>query len=75
MKNKLGDLNNHLFEQIERLNDDDLTGDDLVREINRAHAIAGLSQQVIANGKLALDAAKALHEFPNMKKAPMLLLE
>ena len=27
MKNTLGDLNNHLFAQLEKLGDDDLTGD------------------------------------------------
>lgn len=28
-KNKLEDLNNHLFEQLERLNDDDLSSEDI----------------------------------------------
>ena len=33
MKNTLADLNNHLFEQMERLNDDDLNNEELDKEI------------------------------------------
>ena len=36
MKNTLGDLNNILFEELERLNDDDLKGDELQQEMNRS---------------------------------------
>lgn len=35
MKNKPVDLNNHLFAQLERLGDEDLSGDDLKQEIER----------------------------------------
>jgi hypothetical protein len=73
MKNKLSDLNNHLFEQIERLNDDDLKGDDLTTEIRRAQAMCNVAGQIIANGRLVLDAAKASDELPGVSKVPMLL--
>lgn len=43
MKNKLVDLNNHLFEQLERLNDDELTDADLEKEIKRSKAMACIS--------------------------------
>jgi hypothetical protein len=53
------DLNNHLFEQLERLNDDDLKGDALKEEIERARAVASIATQIIANGSLALKAKTA----------------
>ena len=58
MKNTLADLNNHLFEQLERLNDDDLKGEDLQVEMERAKAMTSIAQQIISNGSLALQAEK-----------------
>jgi hypothetical protein len=73
MKNKLSDLNNHLFEQIERLNDDDLKGEDLTQEIHRAQAMCSVAGQVIAAGRLVLDASRAADELPGIHKHPLLL--
>jgi len=56
MKNTLGDLNNHLFAQLERLSDEDLKGEQLQEEIVRAKAVTGLASQIIANGTLVLKA-------------------
>ena len=56
MQNTLGDLNNHLFAQLERLGDEGIKGDDLREEIGRAKAITGIASQIIANGNLALRA-------------------
>ncbi|QRN86013.1 hypothetical protein JR334_01915 [Clostridia bacterium] len=58
MRNTLGDLNNYLFEQIERLNDDELEGDSLQGEITRAKAVCTVATQIVNNGKLILDARK-----------------
>lgn len=59
MKNTLGDLNNHLFAQLERLSDEELKGDALQEEINRAKAVNSVAAQIIANGNLVLDAKKS----------------
>lgn len=58
MKNTLGDLNNHLFEQMERLNDDELTGEELENELNRTKGMATMSSNIINNANLMLRAAE-----------------
>ena len=50
MKNTLGDLNNHLFAQLEKLGDDDLTGEELESELKRTDAICDISEQIIKSG-------------------------
>lgn len=71
MKNKLVDLNNHLFAQLERLNDEDLKGDALVEEISRAKAVTNVAQQIVNNGNLVLNAIKAKEEyFPTNRALP-----
>lgn len=49
--NKLSDLNNHLFEELERLNDESLTGDKLQEERERAKSMANIAQTIINNGR------------------------
>ncbi|SNZ14519.1 hypothetical protein SAMN05421503_2441 [Terribacillus aidingensis] len=58
MKNTLGDLNNHLFAQLERLSDEDLIGEKLSEEINRARSINDVAARIISNGSLVLEAQK-----------------
>lgn len=58
VRNTLGDLNNHLFEQLERLNDDDLTGEELKQEIQRSNAISNVAKQIIGNANTVLNAQK-----------------
>jgi len=62
MKNKLTDLNDHLFAQLERLSDDDLKGEELQTEIQRAQAITCVAKQIINNGQLVLHAHKAVSD-------------
>ena len=61
MKNTLGDLNNHLFAQLERLNDEDIKGEALREELERAKAITGIASQIIANGTLVLKAKEFMY--------------
>ena len=63
MKNTLGDLNNYLFEQLERLQDDELTDEQLEREITRSKAVQGIAKTIIENGALALSAKKHMDEY------------
>lgn len=64
MKNDLNSLNNYLFEQLERLNDDEELKQDgvLEKELKRAKAIAGISTAIVNNAKLVLDAKKYANE-------------
>lgn len=63
MKNKLTDLNNHLFTQLERLNDEDISAEDLDMEIKRAEAMTKVATQIIESSNLSLRAASLVAEY------------
>ncbi len=58
MKNKLGDLNDHLFAQLERLSDENMDPKEMAQEVRRAKAIVGVSDQIVENATLKIRAAK-----------------
>lgn len=58
MKNTLGDLNNHLFAQLERLNDEEIEGERLKEEIARAKSITDVASKIIDNANTVLNAKK-----------------
>jgi hypothetical protein len=62
MKNKLVDLNNHLFAQLELLSDETITADNLAKEIQRTDAISKVATQIIDTANVAIDAAKLVAE-------------
>jgi hypothetical protein len=72
MKNKLIDLNNHLFAQLERLSDENLTPENLQQEIQRSHAIKVISREIIDNARLALDAQVKIKEY-QLTDSPIML--
>lgn len=75
MKNTLGDLNNHLFEALERLNDMDLKGEELQREIERGNAMSKLASQIVANASLVLKAQTAYADTMAVGSKPPKMLE
>ena len=72
MKNTLVHLQNHLFELIETLNDQDLTGDDLDREIKRAQAVNDLARTAVTNGALMVKCADTLYGVPISDEVPLI---
>ncbi len=71
-KNTLSDLNDHLFAQLERLGDEDLTQEQLKEEMERAKAINGVAKNIIDNAKTALEGAMFSYEkLPSNKPIPV----
>lgn len=66
MRNSLTDLNNHLFEQLERLNDEELKGEELKEEITRSKTIENVAKQIINNGRLVLDSQRFIDDRLNV---------
>lgn len=62
MKNRLSDLNDHLFAQLERLSDEDLTAEQIEQEAKRGEAIVATADAIIRNAALQINAAKIAFE-------------
>jgi len=75
MKNDLKALNDYLFEELERLNDnEELESDEqLEREIKRSKAITNVAQSIIDNANLVLSAQKYSNEYGGKKEMPKML--
>ena len=74
-KNKLVDLNDHLFAQMERLNKEDMSPEEMESEIARTKAMCGLAGTVIDLGRLDLEGWKLRAEFAAPPDRDPLLLE
>lgn len=74
-KNTLGDLNGYLFEQLEKLNDEDLKGEKLEEELKRNKAITDVAKNIIQNGNLVLQARKFADERLDIDKDSPKMLE
>lgn len=63
MNNKLTDLNNFLFAQMERLDEEDIDTETLEKEIKRTKAIKEIGTAIVENARLALDAQKFIVDY------------
>lgn len=75
MKNKLIDLNNHLFAQLERLSDEDLDAEKIEVECKRAEAIVSISDQICRGADLTLKAIKLVADHGDRFKPHLTMLE
>lgn len=57
-KNKLSDLRDHIFSALERIDDDQLSPEQLENEIKKANAVANLSSMIIQSAKIEVDFIK-----------------
>lgn len=63
MKNTLADLNNYLFEAIERINDDDASEEQLEKELKKAKATCDVGRAIIDNANLVYKARVSAIEY------------
>ena len=75
MKNRLMDLNNHLFAELERLSEEGLKGEELEQEVNRAEAIVKVSGQICKIADTTLKAAKMVVDHGERVKAMLPMLD
>lgn len=74
MANNLTNLNDILFDQIRRLEKDDLSDEALEKEIKKSEQLTKLSVVVLNNAKLALDAQKQFDEYGTGRSVDIPLL-
>lgn len=75
MGKDLNALNDYLFEELERLNDDEEleSKENLDKELKRAKAITGVCTAIVNNAKVVLDAKKYADEY-GLKETEVLKL-
>jgi hypothetical protein len=58
-RNKLSDLRDHMFAALERLDDEELTNEQIKNEIEKAKSIAMVGSVIINSAKVEIDYLKA----------------
>jgi hypothetical protein len=72
MKNKMVDLKNHLFQALERLNDENLSEEQIKTEITRAQAVAEIGKVIVDGAKTSLMYAKITGNRPQVEDGDFL---
>ena len=73
VRNQLTDLNNHLFEQLERLNDPELTEADLALESQRTRLMSAVTSDIIRTQTMALKVVDTLSVIKDSVSVPTML--
>lgn len=71
-KNRLSDLNDHLFAQMERLPEEGLQSEKIDQEHKRAEAMVAVADQIIRNAAMQLQAARMVTDFDGSDPRPYL---
>ena len=74
MKNTLSDLNNHLFMALERINDDELTAEQLDKELKRSSSVAKIAESIVHTADIQVKALKLKNEMGPMAIVPQTIL-
>lgn len=72
--NNIVDLNQALFKRIEALENDDLSDEELDREIKKSDAVVKISACILNQAKIALDAQKQFDEYATGRTVEIPLL-
>ena len=75
MKNKLTDLNDHLFAQLERLSQEELTAEQIETEVKRSGAIVDVAEQIAKGAEIQLKAVKILADHGDRFKPQLTMIE
>lgn len=62
MKNNLADLNNHLFTTLEQLKNEELSLEQLEKELKRAKGVCLVSSQILKVASVQVSAIKAAED-------------
>lgn len=74
MKNKLADLNNHLFAQMERLSEEGMEPEKIEQEAKRADAMVAVADMILRGADLQLKAATLVANHGDRFRAPLAML-